>query len=589
MMKRFHQKESSFFFFIIVGMFFSVISSWFYFKQLKNKLTLEFLGIEIILDAETSFDGTLFYTYNRAFDSKHTLSDLNPGEDTLLFKVPKNKEVLKRFRLDFGSDDRIKALKISQINFLFENDTVRFKDEALIQRYSNTSESLLLDKNSGVISFRKEVKPFDPYLVFSPLVEFIVDKKQYTIYLLAPLMICVLIYYLRRPNTFSLTIADFLFLLFVVCIPLKIAWTTFATILLAIFGVYRVLVLKKPLVNKTLAFFIFLVFILLVILGRPSSFSDIDIQLGFLIWAVISLTTTVPKEELYRHYINYFTLIIVAVTASAIGFMLWFNDFYGLNLSEYFKDIKLYSRDVRGWLYYDHAAFISFFGIVGLLFVQSLYTQRRISKLMVWAYHILILTFIFLTATRIGFVIYFIVTLNTFLRMGHKKRLIINSLAFTVFASILFFGIGQIDTNRGIVWKNSWNLIKSQPFFGHGIGQSNNALQSLYGNNENIGMPILELNHSHNQYLTYLLELGFFGFFGLFVGLIFFLLRSGQYKNGMMITYVFACGYLFLTESPMQTSKPLYVLMFLLLLTFSEDFGIERGEKLNAPLKKPRK
>jgi O-antigen ligase len=141
-----------------------------------------------------------------------------------------------------------------------------------------------------------------------------------------------------------------------------------------------------------------------------------------------------------------------------------------------------------------------------------------------------------------------------------------NSLFFAAFAALLFINIKDIDKSRSALWKTSWVLIKERPLFGHGLGQSDKILHGAYSKNSNIGAPVLILNHSHNQYLTYLIELGFAGALLLLISLLYFLKKSKQFKNNILITYLFALGLLLFTESALQTSKPLYVFCFLFLV-----------------------
>jgi len=264
-------------------------------------------------------------------------------------------------------------------------------------------------------------------------------------------------------------------------------------------------------------------------------------------------------------YTRFVVLLNAVILASGISFLFWFNELYGLELVDYFNNIKIYSRDIRSWLYYDHAAFLSFFSIVGILFVHNLYQKKLVDLKWVWLYHFMLISLIIITATRIGLIIYMLVLLNVVFSLNFRKRLIMNMVIFISFTTLLFFNIGDIDKNRATLWETSWDAIKTRPFFGYGLGQSNKVLHVSYKNENNIGAPILELNHSHNQYLTYLLELGFVGSSILFFGLFFFLYKTKQFRNDMMI-YLFALGFLFLTESALQTSKPLYVLSFLFIL-----------------------
>lgn len=585
-MKRLQLRTVGFLGFVLLGAILSTISSWFYFKQTRDKLINNLIGIEFALETQSIFKSNLYYTYGDSFSSNLRLSDVNLNNDTLLFEFPRNNDVITKIRLDFGNDRRIKPVKINRIKLLFKSESIILEEKSIIQKCQDNSPALILNKESGIIEFNEKLIPFDPYLVFSPLVEFTINHRQFAIYLLSPMILCLLLYFTTKFKTYWLTAQNLIFFLFIFCIPLKIAWTTFAAILLSLYGAYRIVVQRKPINNTPLAYLLLFFFLTLFVLGRPSRVTDIDIQLGLIIWAIISLTLKVPKVEVLKAYVYYFIIIIVLVLASGIGFLLWFNDLYGLQLLLFFKDIKLYSRELRGWLYYDHAAFLSFFGIIGILFLQKLYRLGQIKKNIVWTFHILIISLILITATRIGIIIYLLIVLNVVFLVDYKKRWILNSIAFIIFSCSLVAKIDSIDRNRAILWKNSWHLIKEKPFFGYGIGQSDKVLHSFNLKKGNVGLPILELNHSHNQFLTFLLEFGFVGIFILSFALCFFLFSTSQYRNDMMITFLFASGYLFLTESALQTSKPLYVISFLLLSIYSSYMEVPKVKEFNNRIEK---
>ncbi|TLP80757.1 O-antigen ligase family protein [Maribacter sp. ACAM166] len=569
-MINFGNKESYFPLMIVLGILCSTFLSSFYLGRIENKLLHDFYGFKFILENDTPFDASLLYSYNQAFSSDYVLTDLSPATDTLFFNLPNSDRVLKKFRLDFGNKKEINPLKLKELHLYFNNDTIVIGEDKLAQKIFNTSPSVLLDKGNGIIDFRREISPFDPYIIFSPLVEITIDKKEYALFLLTPFIILLILYLTLVKKKTTPNITEILCLIFIICIPLKIAWTTFIAILLVIYGLYDTKVNKRELVSKPLVFLFLGYFCVLLFFGRPSDLSDIDMQLGLLLWAIIGATIRMPKEKIYKYYIMTFTVINAIVITSGIGFLYWFNELYGLQLTDYFHDIKLYSRDVRGWLYYDHAAFLSFFAIIGLLFLHELYQQKKVNRTVVCLYHILLVAFVLITATRIGLIIYLLVLLNVLVSLNYRLRLLVNTAALGIFSFFLFLKIESIDSSRAILWQNSWEVIKFNPFLGHGVGQSNQMLQTAYIGKDNIGLPVLELNHSHNQYLTYLLELGFIGSFALMLGLVFVLHKTKQYKNKNLIIFLFATSFLFLTESALQTSKPLYVLSFLLILVYSK-------------------
>tara|TARA_R110000744_G_scaffold31677_1_gene74355 strand:+ start:10294 stop:12063 length:1770 start_codon:yes stop_codon:yes gene_type:complete len=556
-------KESIFIYFVVVGIFFSICATCIYFSRIENKLTKDFIGMNFVLQTDKAPETTLLFTYKDKFSTKYVLNDLNPSKDTLYFAFPKSDIVIKKFRLDFGNDPSSNPIKIKELRLIFTTNQIVVDEENIIQKLFNTSAAVNLDKKERIINFNKNVAPFDPYIIFSPLVEFTLDQKVYAIYLLGPIIVLLLVYFLIVRKTLKINLFHILLLLFISCIPLKIAWTTFLAILIAIYGLLNKLNNKEIQGEKYLSLLFLWVFIALVLFGRPTSFSDIDMQVGFLLWALIGFTLQIPKIITYKIYTTFFIILNVIIVVSGCSFLFWFEDFYGLAIADYFTDIKLYGRDIRNWLYYDHAAFLSFFGIIGIIFIHELFNKKFVNLLVVWLYHLILIAFIFITATRVGFFIYLFVLLNVLITFNYKTRIIVNTFILVVFSTCLFSYINEIDKSRSVLWDISWEAIKTKPFFGYGVGQSNKILQNAYNNKDSIGAPLLELNHSHNQYLTYLLELGFVGVFFLLLGLFIFLFKTKQYKNNIMIIFLFALSFLFLTESALQTSKPFYILSFL--------------------------
>lgn len=486
--------------------------------------------------------------------------------DTLLFKVPNSDRIVKKFRLDFENVSKIGPIKIIQLQLLFEDKTIVLDQGEVFKSLFNISPSVKLDKKNQIIDFKKDVSPFDPYVIFSPLAELSLQKPIYTATLILPFFIFLLIFIVCQRKQYKLKILDFLMLLFIGCIPLKIAWTTFCILLLCVYGLISLLY-KKKMVLKNPVFYVFIgVFSLLVLFGRPSSFSQINLQLSFLLFAVISVTVSPSKLKIYKYYSFFLLLLNAIMLASGISFLLWFNDFYALGITDYFNDIKIYSGDIRKWLYYDHAAFLSFFGLTGILFMHKLYSNNEVDVKWLYLYHLLLFLFIVLMATRICLILYIVLLVNMLLKCGNKKRILANTFIYILFAVSLIYNIKKIDINRCHLWSVSWEAIKEKPLFGYGLGQSNTILHDQYFVDGSMLPLSFDLNHSHNQFLTFFLEIGVIGFSVLFGALVWFLYKTKLYRNTTLVLFIFGLGYMFLTESILQTSKPLYVICFLFMI-----------------------
>ncbi len=564
---------------MILAFVFSVLLSFIYLKRINKKLSMDFVGIQAVLSSDSLSNSSLLYTYNEKFTAEKIIFNTSKYLDTLDFFFPTTDSIVKRFRIDFGNNRNQDPFKVESFKLIFEDDEIYLPRQEVFKKLENSSASINLDKNKEEFKFNNEVKPFDPYIIFSPLVEFTINKKCLALNLLLPFIILgiiTFIIYRKRPY-FNLRLL--LPVAFIACIPLKIAWTTFFGLLLGVYGLISIALKIEKIDNWYLAYFFSGNIILLLILGRPSGVSDFDMQLGLFLWALVGVTARFPKKALFRAYIWFFMFFHAIIIASSVGFLFSFSELYGLELADFFQKIKLYSREIRNWLYYDHAAFLSFFGTVGVLFLHKLYKFKEIKLASVLTYHLLLISFIFFTATRIGFAVYLLILLNVLFSSGYRIKLGLNTIFLITFATVLFSNIGVIDNDRAILWNTSWDAIKERPFFGHGLGKSNEILQKAFENKDGIGLPLLELNHSHNQYLTYLLELGFLGTAILLIALVYFVLRSKQFKNEMFMVYLFAVGLLFLSESALQTSKPLYVLAFLFIFIFSKPKAVENQNR----------
>ncbi|MCJ7467539.1 MAG: O-antigen ligase family protein, partial [Maribacter sp.] len=289
------------------------------------------------------------------------------------------------------------------------------------------------------------------------------------------------------------------------------------------------------------------------------------------LFAIVSLLIALPKRYSYRQFV-YFMLVFNALMVSAgVTFLLWFHEFYALDALDYFKDIKIYSGLVRDWLYYNHAAFLSFFGLSGMLFAHALYQKRRLGKKVLYVYDSLLLLFIVLMGSRVCLVIYGVFLLNLLTQWKYKRRVIMNSLLFISISTILLYNIKKTDPTRYQLWSISWEAIKEKPWFGYGLGSSDKILHDSQFIGDAGFTSDLDFNHPHNQFISFLLEIGALGTLAIIMIVVYWLYKTEQHKNKIMVLFLVGLGYIFLTESILETSKPLYIICFLFLLITNED------------------
>jgi O-antigen ligase len=285
--------------------------------------------------------------------------------------------------------------------------------------------------------------------------------------------------------------------------------------------------------------------------------------LAFVLFYFIITTVKLKWNKIIRFYVYFILLLNAVLVTSGIGFLLSFHDVFGLDVSEYFMDIKIYSGNIREWLYYDHAVFLTFFGLIGVVLLKGIDNLNRENRGLVMAYHVLLLVTILLVGARISLLIYGVFIINLNLKIKPKLRLASNTIIFLSILLFLFKFIGSVDQNRLGLWSVTWQAIKEKPLLGYGLGSSDQILhQEYFMKKANTVIPEI-LNHSHNQFLTVLLEIGFIGTSLLVILIVVYLKRTGQYKSMPMVLFIFGLCYVFLTESILQTSKPLFVLCFL--------------------------
>ena len=567
-MKNYKKSNNLFFILICLSVLTSLALTSIFSNTVERELLNEFVGIKFVIESDTDFEASLNYTYDQKISGKYRLKNLSSSPDTLFFEFPKSKSVIKKFRLDFGNDPKINYVKIKEMLLIFNNKTIFLdQNEIFSSLYRNFSD-VELDKKNKTIYFKKNAKPFDPYIIFLPLAELSLHKSIFPFALMLPFAIVLLIYFIIIKLRYSHSgLLDLLVLLFVICIPLKIAWSTFCTLLLCFYGIINAVLRQRINYKNPITYSFIALLLVLLIIGRPDDYSSVEKQLSLLFFAVISATLTLPKSKIYEYYVHLFLFFNAIMVVSGISFLISLDDFYGVGIIDYFKDIKNYSINVRKWFYYDHAAFLSLFGLIGIPFAHSLYSEKKIDIKLIYLYHILLFSFIALAGTRLCLFLYGIFLANMlFPKWNIRRRVIINLSVYALFTTLLVFNIEKIDKSRYQLWSVSWEAIKEKPLFGYGLNKSNDIINNMHYINKAGFSSTLDLNHSHNQFLTFLLEIGFIGLAAIVAILGFVTYKANLFKNRTFILFLIGLGYMFLTESVLETSKPIYVICFLLLV-----------------------
>ncbi|MFT6933803.1 MAG: O-antigen ligase [Maribacter sp.] len=536
-------------------------------RTVKQSVLSDFKGIKFYLPIDSDFNSTLYYSFSDKFTSEYKIDAENTSNRVLNFNFSNIDSIPTNFRLDFGNDTLNTAIILDSMAIVFSNHSKVLSQKELFTHVILHSAAVKLDKKEGKISFNPLTRPFDPYIVFDPLVKIIAEHHPLKwVTLLGPFLIFIGFNLKRWYSVSKSGVIEVLCMVFIFCIPLKIAWTTFITLLICAYGIILAVREKRFDFKNPNALLLLALFLLLLIFGRATSLKVIDHQLALVLFYFIIATLRFNRQKITGFYI-YFMLVLNAVlVTTGVSFLFSFHDIFGLGVLEYFLDIKTYSGNIREWLYYDHAVFLTFFGLVGLLFVNNLLSFQKKFKGFIVAYHVLLISTILLVGARISLLIYLVFLANLALQIKSRSRIWINTAVFLSVLILLFRYIGSIDDTRQGLWSVSWQAIKEKPFLGYGLGSSDQVLhQRGFMEKVNTAIPAI-LNHSHNQFLTFLLEIGFIGTSALVLIIAVYLKQTVRYKSKTTVLFIFGLCYVFLTESILQTSKPLFVLCFLFAL-----------------------
>src|SRR5690606_10712816 len=183
---------------ILICILLSVILTSIYSYSVKKDLMHEIVGVKLIVDTQSEFEANLFYTYGQSFHASHKLNNKSSALDTLLFKFPKSKEIIKKFRIDFGNNRNISPVKIKQLQLLFKQQKICLNQKEVFNSLYNISPSVELDKKNRIIHFNKSNDPFDPYIIFSPLGELLLNEWKYSITLLIPFLVLLPLFFYKK-------------------------------------------------------------------------------------------------------------------------------------------------------------------------------------------------------------------------------------------------------------------------------------------------------------------------------------------------------------------------------------------------------
>lgn len=482
------------------------------------------------------------------------------------FKVAAG-ERLKLLRLDFGPVAYEGGIKIHSLGLKSGDLELFLLNGKEISAHTIYSQGLMPDTESGVFTMDHRIEPFDPYIVLSPVNELVLPVWARIVLLVIPwpvFFIVPVFQWTRRAFRRKEYILP-LIALFIISISLKPAWVTFTTLLVLAFGLTRLAGRRKFAISKGAIAIVLLFLVPLVFLG-DGRISKLSIPLGFVWFPIVAgcIDLTSQRIEIQRMYARIFLIIMAISLVSWIVLVYYEGYFYGITFSNYFTDIKSAAHQAMFWLYFPHTTFLSFFVLLGALFCLDFYRNNKADRNFSILYWVFSSLFVIVLGSRIGIAMAGLLPTLALVPVKYLKPLLL-PLWLLLFGVIWYF-IADLDPLRANLWELSLKNISRELWFGHGTGSSEIVLpEKLYlaDGGRDVRMPV---NHSHNQFLTYILENGIMGMLGVGIAMAFLWRVFTRWRNKSTLLFFFSLLVLMTVESPFRTTNVLYTISFVFTL-----------------------
>lgn len=524
----------------------------------------------LTVDATYRAEDTMQFMYDTGDDFKigqQVSRTWLKGRDTVQFPFQVNNgQQLRSVRLDFGTNPDVERVTLHSVSLSSGKRTLfTLGQKDISPRIGLLTGISAVETTSASFTLDTDRKPYDPYIVFDPVNELFFPIWQRTLALVVP---WVLLLFLPFSNWMRCIIGEksyvLLFVaLFCAAIPLKIAWITFTSILLlayALINGYKKRSIRFDAIHAAMPIFFM---VPLLFLGR-GNVSNLNIPLGFLLFAIIGALVDFSKrtDSIKKIYTTVFLTISSIVPVAWLLLMWYYGYYYKIDLFGYMADIKGHAYATTFWLYYPHTTFLSFFIIIGGIFCIDLYKKDKIGRSYLTLYGILAFCSLLLLGSRFAILMGLALPFLTVVSAKTLGKLLVP--IWVVVFTIMFLYIDELDVQRNQLWQISWEAFTETPWLGHGTGTSETILNDTVRVRQAGFKSPLNMNHPHNQLLTYLLENGLLGtlmFLGAFFYIVYCFAKRG---NKSMLLTCFMVLMLMIIESPFRTTTSLYVIAFLL-------------------------
>ncbi len=542
-------------------------------NNLKSCLSKGNYNLEVSVLYATDGSMQLLYDTGNDFNNgQKVMAKVQKGQNNLLFTFSLEDDgQLRHLRLDFGSNNNLMQVRVHSVQ-LSNNDKILFRleEEEIAKRLGFLASVSKVDETAATFTLDTDVVPFDPYVVFDPINELMYPKWQRILLLICPWLVLFILPLfrwlgkLKKEGQYGL----FFIGLFIAAIPLKIAWVTFTTLLLlayAFFHFYK----KRSVRLGPVHFSLMLFFAVPLLFLGGGDLSELTIPFGFVLFALIGALVDFSDRvnQIKKIYVGVFFVIMSISMVNWLLLMFYNGYFYKISWANYFIDIKSHAHTLMYWLYYPHTTFLSFFIIIGALFCLDLNSKKEISRIYGLIYALFTLCTLVLLGSRFALLLVISLPFLYAISVRNLSRWLVPAWV-AIFAIIAYF-IGALDVQREQLWKVTWAAFKNKIWLGHGTGTSSTVLPEHLSINKGGVEAFMEVNHSHNQFLTYLLENGLLGallFLATFLFLFYQFIRQG---NKTMLLVSFMILLLMTIESPFRTTTSLYVIAFLLSIFYT--------------------
>lgn len=526
-------------------------------EQLKNH-ELE-ISCEIKTSSTLSVD--LYTDFGNGFSEKNKItSKLRTNDSIVLFPITKEKGVyLKKIRLDFNTlSDTVHLNKLAILKNNKQWISLNGKDIFEKVKFVSDGSRLIYNKNS--VGVKIPILGKDTYLSFTDSYNLVTSNFLKSFLLLWPWFLLGLLSLnehrsdFKRENTFFGLLVLFIFSIF-----LKEALTTFGVILIGLFSIVHVIKTKQISIKKE-QLGVLLFFIMILVFGGIRSYDQINVQMGLCIIPIfLALSNqSIQKVRLYAFYCNVVFIFMFILTVAFLISVFVNNDVEPMFFLENKKQI---TGNITYWLAYKNPTFLSFFVLVGLCMYQYLFSEKKINHFEFIVFTILVFLTLFLLGSRLSLIVFFTILIT--MPITIKWRLLSYFVVFLCLFTYIFLNIEHIDEYRFLMWNEIITTYKGG-FFGNGLGST----EDLFLNHNNEYFKI-KINHAHNQFITYLYELGILGEIMLLCFFLYYATIYFKSKQIERLSILFLLLVLMITESPFESTKPLYVFTFFICLKFT--------------------